>query len=236
MDSALIYNLPRVIGEQYILSSIVQETATTVTYAATQKDVRRDVLVEALRPSVVKDPRKVHFFIESARTKAHIMNPHVASPLELLEDEGTWYLANERIQGEPLDMMVSNGRLLSAAVICGLLKQLCRVCFYMDVERIATLPFSLEHTYMMEMEFRFDNMAVAGPRRHGESREYMKGAAVLISPLLDMSSTLAEPVELVLGRLRSGSDWEPLSPILFDEELTRLQVDIMRKNAQDFRE
>lgn len=160
-------------------------------------------------------------------------NSHIAVPLELLRDEGTWFLANERIKGEPLDMMISNGRILSASVICGLLKQLCRVCFYMDVERLATLPFTLEHTYKMELGFSFDNMAVAGPRMHGASRHYMKGAAVLITPLLDTSSTLAVPVGRVLDRLRSGSDWEPLSPILIDEELTRLQVEIMHIKAKE---
>lgn len=233
MEEAQTYNLPRVIGEQYILSSIVQETATTVTYAATQKDMRREVLVEGLRPAAAQDDRKRQFFIESARAKAHVKNSHIAVPLELLRDEGTWFLANERIKGEPLDMMISNGRILSASVICGLLKQLCRVCFYMDVERLATLPFTLEHTYKMELGFSFDNMVVAGPRTHGASRHYMKGAAVLITPLLDTSSTLAVPVGRVLDRLRSGSDWEPLSPILIDEELTRLQVEIMHIKAKE---
>lgn len=233
MEEAQTYNLPRVIGEQYILSSIVQETPTTVTYAASQKDMRREVLVEGLRPAAAQDRRKAQFFIESARAKAQVRNIHIAAPLELLQDEGTWYLANERIKGEPLDMMISNGRLLPASVICGLLKQLCRVCFYMDVERIATLPFTLEHTYKMDLGFSFDNMAVAGPRMRGESRNYMKGAAVLVTPLLDTASTLAGPVETVLARLRSGSDWEPLSPIVFDEELTRLQMEIMHANAKE---
>lgn len=70
MEEAQTYNLPRVIGEQYILSSIVQETATTVTYAATQKDMRREVLVEGLRPAAAHDDRK-----RQSSLRAHAPRP-----------------------------------------------------------------------------------------------------------------------------------------------------------------
>ena len=166
------YSLPCVVADQYIFTSIHSEDADTVTYAATQKNMSREVLVRSLRPAAMQDSRKVRFFVETARLQARLEHPNIAAPLELLQADETWHLAVERIKGEPLDMMVSNGRVLSSMVVCGLLQQLCRVCIYLDIERIASSPFALEHAYFMEMNFRFDNMALAGLRARNASMNY----------------------------------------------------------------
>ncbi len=222
------YALPRVMGQQYILSSIIEESADTITYAATQKDMRRDVIVETLRPQAALEPRKVRFFIETARMQTRVEHPSVAAPLELLEAEGTWHLAKEKIKGEPLDMMVSNGRVLPSEVICGLMQQLCRACIYMDMERIACAPFALEHTYLMETGFRFDNMALAGPRPRNASMHYLANAARFIAPLLDMNTVLATPLLRIMEHMRLAGAWRPLSPVLFIEDLSRLQMEMQR--------
>ena len=141
------YSLPRVVAQQYILSAVHSEDADTVTYVATQKNMSREVLLCSLRASAAQDARKVRFFVDTARTQARLEHPNIAAPLELLEADGSWHLAVERIKGEPLDMMVNSGRVLSSMVICGLLQQLCRVCIYLDIERIASEPFSMEHVY-----------------------------------------------------------------------------------------
>ena len=225
------YNLPCVVAQQYILTSIVTEDADTVTYAATQKNMSREVLIRSLRPAAMQDRRKVRFFVETARHQARLEHPNIAAPLELLEADGTWHLAMERIKGEPLDMMVSNGRVLPSLVVCGLLQQLCRVCIYLDIERIASVPFALEHTYLMEINFRFDNMAQAGPRPRNESMRYLSDACRLIKPLLDMASPLATHLSRVMDHMQGTSSWRPLTPVYFNEELTRLQMEMLRIQA-----
>lgn len=225
------YSLPRVVANQYILSSILEEDADTVTYAATQKNMSREVLLRSLRPAAMQDDRKVRFFVETARLQARLAHPNIAAPLELLEADGTWHLAMERIKGEPLDMMVSNGRVLPSIVICGLLQQLCRVCIYLDIERIALVPFSLEHTYLMDVGFRFDNMALAGPRPRNASKRYLSAAFKLIEPLLDMDSPLATHLRTTMDYMGRVASWRPLTPVYFDEELTRLQMEMLRIQA-----
>lgn len=222
------YDLPSVVAQQYILTSVVAEDADTVTYAATQKNMSREVLVRSLRPAVMQDNHKVRFFVETARLQARLEHPNIAAPLELLQADGTWHLAMERIKGEPLDMMVSNGRVLPSRVICGLLQQLCRVCIYLDIERIASVPFALEHAYLMEINFRFDNMAQAGSRPRHESMRYLSDASRLIKPLLDMNSPLAAHLRIVMKHMQSIGTWRPLTPVYFNEELTRLQMEILR--------
>ena len=225
------YSLPRVVAQQYILTSVHSEDADTVTYAATQKNMSREVLLRSLRPMAMLDNRKVRFFVETARLQARLNHPNIAAPLELLEADGTWHLAMERIKGEPLDMMVSNGRVLPSLVICGLLQQLCRVCIYLDIERIALVPFSLEQTYLMDIGFRFDNMAQAGPRSRNASKRYLSDACRLIQPLLDMSTPLAMHLCSVMEHMKRVGSWRPLTPVYFDEELTRLQMEILRIQA-----
>ncbi len=222
------YSLPRVVAEQYILTSVQSEDADTVTYAATQKNMSRDVLLRSLRLSAMQDDRKVRAFVETARLQARLEHPNIAAPLELLEADGTWHLAMERIKGEPLDMMVSNGRVLPSSVICGLLMQLCRVCIYLDIERVNSVPFALEHTYLMDVGFRFGNMALAGPRPRNTSRKYLAAATRLVAPLLDMETPLAMHIMRVMEHMQSMGSWRPLTPVYLDEELTRLQMEILR--------
>lgn len=222
------YSLPRVVAEQYILSAVQSEDVDTVTYAATQKNMSRDVLLRSLRPAAMQDDRKVRFFVETARLQARLEHPNIAAPLELLEADGTWHLAMERIKGEPLDMMVSNGRVLPSIVICGLLQQLCRVCVYLDIERVSSVPFALEHTFLMDVGFRFDNMALAGPRGRNASKRYLAEASRLIIPLLDMETPLAMHLLRVMEHMQKIGSWRPLSTVYFAEELTRLQMEMLR--------
>lgn len=225
------YSLPRVVAQEYILTSVHSEDVDTVTYAATQKNMSREVLLKSLRPAAMMDDRKVRAFVETARLQARLNHPNIAAPLELLEADGTWHLAMERIKGEPLDMMVSNGRILPAFTICGLLQQLCRVCIYLDIERIALVPFSLENTYLMEVGFRFDNMALAGPRPRNASKRYLSEANRQIVPLLDMQSPLAAHLRRIMEYMQKVATWRPLTPVYFDEELTRLQMEMLRIQA-----
>lgn len=222
------YSLPRVVAQQYILSSVHDEDSDTVTYAATQKNMSREVLLRSLRPSAMQDARKVQFFVETARLQARLEHPNIAAPLELLEADGTWHLAMERIKGEPLDMMVSNGRVLPAIVVCGLLQQLCRVCIYLDIERVDSVPFALEHTFLMDVGFRFDNMAQAGARSRNTSKRYLAEASRLIIPVLDKETPLAMHLLRVMEHMQSVGSWRPLTPVHFNEELTRLQMEMLR--------
>jgi hypothetical protein len=80
----------------------------------------------------------------------------------------------------------------------------------------------------MEVGFRFDNMAQAGTRLRNASKRYLSNACELIQPLLDMSTPLAAHLLRVMTHMRSVGSWRPLTPVYFDEELTRLQMEMLR--------
>ncbi|MBQ8900194.1 MAG: hypothetical protein IJY72_04490 [Akkermansia sp.] len=57
MSRSTAYSLPALVGGQYVLSAVLSETADTILYSATQKDMRREVVVETLRCSPFSDHR-----------------------------------------------------------------------------------------------------------------------------------------------------------------------------------
>lgn len=233
MSLSVPYELPKIIGGQYILTSFVRELPHAYVYAATQKDLQREVHLVTMRPEAKNNPAMERFFLETARLQASIDHPSLSCALELLYAEGTWHFARERVNGEPLDMMLANGRLLSASRICVLLQQICRVSIYFDIRRVCCRPLQPELVYQMDFGgFRFENMAIAGEREPNSSQEYLRGAVKMLLPLLDRQSLHADQVLEVMQRMRGNFCWQPLSAVLFDEELIRLQMEISRLHAK----
>lgn len=223
-------SLPCVIGVQYILTAVVEETEDTIIYEATQKDLQREVLVESLRLSAMADEHRRAAFLETCRLQARVRHTSLAAVLQLLEAEETLHVARERIKGEPLDMMVSTGRVLSAEMVCNLLQQMCYVYLFFDMERIASRPFSPQHTYLMDFGgFRFDHLAVAGVRRRGDTQRQMSDMVQVVAPLLDRSSAFAAPLLHIMEQINSGRAWSSITPAALDEELIRLQMEMLRR-------
>jgi len=218
-----IYSLPALVGEQYVLSAVLHETADTVLYAATQKDMRREVIMESLRPEAMSDHMKVQAFLDSARAQSRMSGGPIASTLELIFADNTWHLAKERIEGVPLDVMVSEGRKLSACSVGELMQMLCRICLCMDIEGIAGEEFLLQHLYYMSPGFRLRNPAVGGKRKRTTSRAVLTTAANELLQLVDETSPHAVELCELLRRMRYPSNWTSLSPVYYDEDLVRLQ-------------
>lgn len=222
-----IYALPMVLGDQYILSNVLRETEDTVVYAAMQKDMRREVQVESLCPAAMQDPAKVSHFLETARIQASIPSKVVASTLELIQAEGSWHLTKERIKGEPLDIMVSTGRKLPALVLCNLFLELCHAAIYLDIRGVNNRSMHPEDIYLLDHGFRFENLTCAGKRSSTATSELLSSLAADLLPLLDAGSYEAFRMEEILKRVRYGCNWTPMSVLLLDEELVRLQADII---------
>ncbi len=226
MQEFAFYSLPFLLDGQYMLTSVLKEYPDRTVYAATQMDVRREVLVESLRPELVADPEKVDDFVQSARAQARFDSKLVASVLQLFYAAGTWHVVRERIFGEPLDALLAAGRKLSAAQVIELLMLLCRGCLYMDIEGLACRPFSMEHAFLLDYGFRFDNRACAGPRRRDTSHRFLRDAEHFIQPLLDTSDPHAGDLYDLLTRMGCEGNWDTLGVLRFHEELARMQVHV----------
>lgn len=228
MFSATVYNLPKLLGGQYMLTAVLAETVDTVVYAATQKDLRREVVVETLRPERMTDPHKVQFFLETARAQTGMGGKFVATVLELLYAEDTWHIARERIQGEPLDELLASGERGSAATFCELMLTLIRTCIRQDMQGVASTPFFLQNAHFMGLGFRLDNLALAGPRDPGSSGRDIRNAAHEILFMVDPATPRAEDMRVILRNILNTTRWVQLTPLDVYAEFVRLQLLINR--------
>ncbi len=219
--------LPAMLGEQYLLTRIEREGEDTVVYLAQQKDIRRDVYIESLRPELLNDDMKVAHFLESARAKSRSVFKFIGLSLELLFQNETWHFVYEKIGGESLDYILSQGRYLPPERLCEFLLNLCHICIYMDIEGVACETFKLERCYYGDHAFRIDNPAIAGIRKRTASRTYLHGAVVKLEPLVERESFHGAALAELMQRMRYQENWETISPMLFAEELAQLQLRIL---------
>lgn len=220
----LPYSIPSMLGEQYMLSGIIDELPDRVIYAAQQTDIRRDVIIECLRPAVMQDDIVVKRFVANARAKAKFTSKRVGVILELMYMDQSWHLVREKIKGEPLDRILAAGHLLSPFLMARLVRCLCRICSWMDVSGFLNEDFALAHSYLHDWDFRFDNPVIAGTRPATASRDFLRSAALQIMPLLDTQAPDAQPMEELLVRMRDLAYWVPLTPQEFSNDALQYQV------------
>lgn len=212
-----------------MLTSVLRETRDTVLYRATQRELRREVIVERLRVSAAEHPRRVRLFLDSAKAQAHFRGEHLSSVLEVLEADGSWMVAKESPPGEPLDMLHADGKQLAAFDLCRLFVILCHLCLRLDVEHIASTRFHPEDVYYHEHHFRLSNPARAGSRPAEASRSFLSGAAKELIPMLDKKSHLAGALLQLLQRVQLHRSTSPINPALFMSEFTALHTLMLQK-------
>lgn len=227
-----IYDLPTLVGGQYMLTSVLRETRDTVLYLATQKDLRREVIAELLRRSAAEHPRRVRLFLDSAKAQSNFQGDYLSSVLEVLEVNGTWMVVKESPKGEPLDMLLADGKRLSAYDLCYLMITLCHLCLRMDSEHVASTRFHLENVYYRQGHFRLSNPALAGTRSALSSRNFLADAARELRALLDEKSTMAGVLSLLFRRMSIHRDASPVATALFLAELTSLRTLALRESGR----
>ena len=216
-------SLPALLGEQYMLTAFLGETPVSRSYAAKQRGMTREVVVESLRPELVADSAAVESFVAAARAKAQICFPWVAAAVELLFEDESWHFVRERPEGESLDMLAMAGRKLPGTRLCGLLQQLCRYCIFLDMEGIACEDFALHHISLAGDGFVFDNTLLATPRHRGDSQRYLRHAVALLRPFLGAADPLTPTLAELMERMGEEVRWSTLSPLWYDEELCALR-------------
>lgn len=222
------FTLPVLIDNRYFLTSVCQESELTITYDATQKDVRRSVFVETLRPEWAGVPEKIQAFQERVQAQVRLPFSWIAASLEFFQYQGASFLVKERKEGASLKFLASSGARLEASVLSVMLSNLCRLCVFLDIEKIAASPFALEDAFYAQGIFRINNPAIGGERAPGASSRYLSGAAELLLPLLDLQSPGAEQLRQTLLAMYHIQCSESVMPLLFLESLAPYSLGIFR--------
>ncbi len=221
------------LGNQYMLSEVLEERPDRVLYAAQHTDIRRDVIVDCLRPELASDENVVTGFLATARAKVHLPSKRVAVVHEMLNEDGSWQLVSERIAGEPLERLLAGGAGISPFLMARLIRCLCRITLWMDIENLASMGFELRHCYLVGSDFRFVNPVIAGYREATASRDYLVEAATKILPLLDMDEEGSEEMRKFLTNIHEEAQWTVLTPQEIADEALVFQLTRVHQNEQD---
>ncbi len=228
----LPYRVPTMLGEQYMLSEVLEELPDRVIYAAQHRDIRRDVIIDCLRPELANNEDVVAGFLATARAKVHLPSKRVAVVHEMLNEDGSWQLVSERIAGEPLERLMAGGAGLSPFLMARLVRCLCRISLWMDVENLNSMRFELRHCYLVDNDFRFVNPVVAGYRPRTASRDYLVEAAQKILPLLDMSADGSQEMKTFLMNIHEEAHWTVLTPQEIADEALVFQISRVHKPTE----
>lgn len=157
-----MYSLPKVIGDRYVLTSVLRDLPTTVMFIGVQNDIRREVVIEALRPELATEEH-VEMFLETARAQSRNNYDFVSKVFEIIHVDNRWYLVRERLKGVPLNVLEAMGHRLEPRQLYGLLRQYLRCIIYMSIMQIASRPVDLESLYMSD-----DGFSAAAIRRSAD--------------------------------------------------------------------
>ena len=80
-------------------------------FLAHDERLGRDVALKILTPEFAHDPERLARFLQEARLASALSHPNVAYILEIGQTDGSWFLAMEYVEGEPLSRRIAEGQL-----------------------------------------------------------------------------------------------------------------------------
>ncbi len=94
---------------RYIIEEHLGSGAFADVYKATDKSLKRVVALKVLKPKLVADEEAFQRFIQEAQVGANLFDPHIATVLDLGEQDGYYFLAMRFVDGRSLDQVIKAG-------------------------------------------------------------------------------------------------------------------------------
>ena len=151
--------------DDYLLTALLYDGATTRTWLAQQVSISREVIIDSLNFELHSDEDIVSAFHSDVRAKAQVDHPLIGSVFEAVREGRFCFYARESLTGETLDTLLNEATVLSPEKIAHIIRQIAEANLYLEEHSIATLPISPEHIVISEHCLtRQINMAVGGER------------------------------------------------------------------------
>ena len=100
------------IGERFVIEGPLGQGGMGAVYRARQKIVNRPVALKILKPDAAAKPGAVDRFLAEAQAVSQLKNPHTVTLFDVGHTDGNQlYYAMERIEGEPLSIVIARGPL-----------------------------------------------------------------------------------------------------------------------------
>src|SRR6202451_4488300 len=116
-------NTSRVLSGRYELSHLVARGGMAEVYRARDQLLDRPVALKVLFPELSVDRSFVERFRREAQAPANLSPPNIVPVFDWGEDNGTYFIVMEFVDGRALADMLRGGRTLTASHSPGLIAQ-----------------------------------------------------------------------------------------------------------------
>lgn len=117
--------LNRILGGRYSLEEKRGGGGTALVYRGRDSLLNRTVAVKVLNASLTSDDEFVAKFRREAQAAASLSNPHVVGIYDVGEDDGTYYIVMEYVEGKTLKQHIEDRKTLSESEVVDISMQIC---------------------------------------------------------------------------------------------------------------
>ena len=107
-------NEPRIYSRRYQVTHLIARGGMAIVYRAQDQLLNRAVALKILYPELSADPTFVERFRREAQAAARLSHPNIVPVFDWGEDEGTYFIVMELVDGQSLADVLRGGRTLTA--------------------------------------------------------------------------------------------------------------------------
>lgn len=193
----------------YRLKELLEEGPITRTWLAEQIAVRRDVLIDELRPEMVQHRES---FLADIRAKAAVDHPLIGSVYEAVSDATNCFFARERLPGATIGDRLRAGATMKPAMVAHLLRRVSEAQLHLETKAQDCAPLDPDDIHAEDNGvIRLVNLAMAGTRAPERSREDLVALGQSLVPLVGDSLPGASRTLTLLAWMRGEGVAQPIS-------------------------
>jgi beta-lactam-binding protein with PASTA domain len=121
---------PRLYSGRYQVTHLIARGGMAIVYRAQDTLLNRPVAIKTLYPELSADPLFVEGFRREAQAAANLSHPNIVPVFDWGEDNGTYFIVMELVDGTSLADMLRGGRTLTASHSAGLIAQVAAALGY----------------------------------------------------------------------------------------------------------
>src|SRR5664280_424194 len=124
---------PRIYSNRYQVTHLIARGGMAMVYRAQDLLLNRAVALKILYPELSADPLFVERFRREAQAAANLSHPNIVPVFDWGEDEGTYFIVMELVEGTSLADMLRGSRTLTASRSAQLVAQVAAALGYAPV-------------------------------------------------------------------------------------------------------
>jgi beta-lactam-binding protein with PASTA domain len=121
---------PRLYSGRYQVTHLIARGGMAIVYRAQDVLLNRPVALKTLYPELSADPQFVEGFRREAQAAANLSHPNIVPVFDWGEDDGTYFIVMELVDGTSLADMLRGGRTLTASHSASLMAQVAAALGY----------------------------------------------------------------------------------------------------------